>query len=318
MSIIYGYSRADTNLLKKYSEVVNKQSEEYSINQINKLFDKYKTEIDQEKNIYLENYSYELEKLENKIIKEKEKIIEVVDDINEKLNVIKYQTNKYLKAILFLRKVYLKEYFKPKKIKQSKKLQEKLQNQLTELKDNPQTVFMDRQQDLVNNIKLLEEIKLDPNYKKAISEIKVLEELQKLDGDSHVLCGLSINLKKNNLKKNKVKMINSDFIVINKKGVFLINIKSPTNTENIEIVQKTLLFFFKSKFSNKDVAMTESRIKNILIELENKSFESEKKSFTYVTKLDKINYIINNNEDCLLNTEVSSIVYLLRDYITLK
>jgi hypothetical protein len=129
---------------------------------------------------------------------------------------------------------------------------------------------------------------------------------------------LDINL--NNIKvHNKVKIINFDFIVINTKGLFLINILENENDDlkKMQLYGYLIYLFFKSQSINKDLAITQNRIRSILINT-NQTSLNEKDSQISILNLEKLNEEILNNPDCLLDTEVATISNLLLNYISKK
>lgn len=320
MAVIYGYSRSDIDLLNKCPEYINKQSDIYTTNKIDQSYIEYTTAIDAEKKIFIENLPYQIEKLEKKIIEDKKKLSEKLEQIDLDLAEINEQNTKLQKIVGFINKTYITKKEKPSLLKKSKQLQTSLEKQLQDLKNNPDVVFLEKQKDLVLKIQTLEKLKEDPLYKKAKKETKVLDKLLELKEDCHVLCGISINIKK--IKKVKAKNIKFDYIVVNNKGIFLIKINKDLEDPKekylkFEDLKKVFTLFLKKGVLGKDVAITESRIKALFIE-NGVSIHDYNNSSVKNISLDKLNYEINNCANCFYDDEVSNIVYFLRNYIKKK
>lgn len=320
MAIIYGYCRSDIDLLNKCPEYIDKQTDEYTSDKIDQSYIKYTMDIDLEKKLFLENLSYEIEKIKRNIDDDKQKLAESLKKIDLDISEINEQENTIQKIIGFFNKLYFEKKQKPTLLKQSKNLQLNLEKKLLDLKNNPDLVFLEREKELVLKIQTLEKLKEDPLYKKAKKETKVLDKLLQLKDDSHILCGITIEIEK--LKKIKAKQILFDFIVVNNKGVFLIKINKDLENPKekylkFEDIKKHFELFLKNKLISKDVAITESRIKALFVENGGYDHDYEKSSVKRVS-LEKLNFEIDSYPVCLYEEEVSNIVYLLRNYIKKK
>lgn len=320
MAIIYGYSRSDIDLLNKCPEYINKQNDAYTVNKIDQSYIEYTTAIDAEKKDFLESISYEIEKFEKQILEDKKKVSEKLEQMDLDLAEINEQNTKLQKIVGFINKIYLTKKERPSLLKNSKKLQTSLEKQLADLKNNPDLVFLEKQKDLISKIQALEKLKEDPLYKKAKKETKVLDKLLELKEDCQVLCGIKINIKK--FKKIKARDLKFDYIVVNNKGIFLIKINKDLEDPKekylkFEDLKKVFTLFLKKALLEKDVAITESRIKALFIENGSSIHDYEKSSVKNVS-LDKLNYEINSYTNCFYEEEVSNIVYFLRNYIKKK
>jgi hypothetical protein len=320
MAVIYGYCRSDIDLLNKCPEYINKQNDSYTTDKIDQSYLRYTMDIDSEKKGFLENISYEIETLEKQILEDEKKLSENLEKIDLDLAEIAEQETKLQKIVGFINKIYITKKEKPTLLKKSKKLQNTLEKQLLDLKNNPDLVFLERQKDLVLKIQTLEKLKEDSLYKKAKQETKVLDQLLKLKDDSHVLCGVNIAITK--FKKIKAREIRFDFIIINNKGVFLIKINKDDQDSKkkylkFEDLKKSFEMFLKNMLLAKDVSITESRIKALFIEQGIDSHDYEKSSVKNVS-LEKLNFEIDSYPNCLYEKEVSNIVYFLRNYIKKK
>ncbi|MFA5745462.1 MAG: hypothetical protein WCX82_04020 [archaeon] len=326
MTIIYGFSRSDIDLLHKSPDFITLQTNNCVVNQIDKMYLEFINDITLEKNQFIENKSYELERLQEKI----NKLHEEFDNLNKSkdldLEQIKEQKNKFLQFIGFFKKWYLEQYLWPNKFKKINAIIENTEKELFDFKKNPEIIFINRQKTLLNKIKILEELKSDILYKKAKMEIETLDELSKFNSEVIVLCGVTINDKKiSQIKKLKLKSLKIDFVVVCNKGIFLINVntddvdlnkKGNTEFKKIEVAKEIIEIFLKFKLNSKNIAITDSRIIGIIIE-KSKIFYNEELPIK-ILNLENLNCEINNHQDCLFKKEVSDIAYLLNNYTIQK
>ena len=318
MAIQYGSPRSDVILFEKSNKYLTETEDKYVIYQIDKTYEKLIQDMNNEKTYFLNNIPFHIETIENKIKLEKEKYTIKLSETNQNLEDLSEKENFFINIFRYINTFYLKKIYLPKIIKENNLIIKKLNEELDILKNKPFEFFIKKHQKSLDLIKILEELKKDPLYSKSKKEISVLKYLLQLDNDSVVLCGLDINL--NNIKvHNKVKIINFDFIVINTKGLFLINILENENDDlkKMQLYDYLIYLFFKYQSINKDLAITQNRIRSILINT-NQTSLNEKDSQISILNLEKLNEEILSNPDCFLDTEVATISNLLLNYISKK
>lgn len=319
MAIQYGSPRSETILYKKSNKYLSDFDEKYVVYQIDKTYIKLTQEMDSEKNYFLENISFFIENLESKIKLETEKYNNQISEINKNLEELSEKDNFFINIFRLINKFYLNKIQLPKIIKENKLILQKLNEELEILKNKPFDFFINKHKNSIDLIKILEEFQKDPLYYKSKKEIAILDILLQLDNSSMILCGLNINLSKIKIPKNKVKFIYFDFIVISPKGIFLINIleNKDVDLKNIEQFYYLIFLFLKSQLINKDLGITQNRIRPILINKDKELF-NKKESIVSILNIDKLNDEILNNADSFLDTEVATISNLLLNYTSKK
>lgn len=158
-------------------------------------------------------------------------------------------------------------------------------------------------------------------HKGAKGEIRVLEELAKLGDDYHVLCGLRMRLPhvityrgQKNLKSAQM-----DFVVVCKKGVFLIEVKNWSDEylenhvernpyEQTERAGRVLWISLDNVFSNIQVT-------NVLLSISgNIPYDDNYRVF--VTSLERINWFLQKKDEILDENDVKKIVSHLKWHVT--
>lgn len=319
MAIQYGSPRSDVNLYNKSNKYLSETEDKYVIYQIDKTYTKLTQDMDNEKTYFLNNIPFHIETIEKKIKLEKEKYNIKLSETNQNLEDLSEKENFFINIFRYINTFYLKKIYLPKIIKENNLIIKKLNEELDVLKNKPFEFFIKKHQKSIDLIKILEELKKDPLCSKAKMEISVLECLLQLDNASVVLCGLDINLNNIKIHKNKIKIINFDFIVINTKGIFLINILENENDDlkKMTIDNYLIYLFFKFQSKNKDLAVTQNRIRPLLINIGKNSLIKNESQIS-ILNLEKLNEEILNNPDCLLDTEVATISNLLLNYTSKK
>lgn len=157
--------------------------------------------------------------------------------------------------------------------------------------------------------------------KGARGEIRVLEELAKLGDDYHVLCGMRMRLPyavtyrgEKNLKSAQM-----DFVVVCKKGVFLIEVKNWSDEylenyvernpyEQTERAGRVLWISLDNVFSNIQVT-------NVLLSISgNIPYDNNYRVF--VTSLERISWFLQKKDEILDDKDVKRIVSQLKWYVT--
>lgn len=160
-----------------------------------------------------------------------------------------------------------------------------------------------------------------PLHKGAIGENMVLEELSKLGDTYHVLCGLQMKLPhvvtyrgQKNLRSAQM-----DFVVVCKKGVFLIEVKNWSDTylenyverdpyEQTERAGRVLWISLDNFFSKIQVT-------NVLLSISGNIPYNENYR-VFVTSLERINWFLQKRNDILHENDVEKIVNQLKWYVT--
>ena len=166
--------------------------------------------------------------------------------------------------------------------------------------------------------------KHDPFHAGAKGELKVVEELKKLDNNFHVLCDVKIGLPywiKYDGRRN-LKSAQMDFVVVGPKGVFMIEVKNwsdnylqnfyKENTlisyEQTERAGKVLWFALKDMFDD-------IRVINVLLSVQANIEYNKNYKRILVSNPDEINHFIRNRGDYLHPDDVKKIVSELRNYV---
>jgi len=162
----------------------------------------------------------------------------------------------------------------------------------------------------------------NPLHAGAKGENKVIEKLSSLSDDYHVLCGVRIGLPftvRYNGQKN-LRSAQMDFVVVSKKGVFLIEVKNWSNNyvknhdgfspyEQTDRAGRVLWITLKRSFIN-------ARVTNVLLSIQDNIQYNENYRAVFVSSLEKINGFLENREEVLSEKEVKKIVDNLKYYVT--
>ncbi len=160
-----------------------------------------------------------------------------------------------------------------------------------------------------------------PLHKGAIGENLVLEELAKLGDDYHVLCGLQMRLPRivSYRGQKNLRSAQMDFVVVCKKGVFLIEVKNWSDTylenyverdpyEQTERAGRVLWISLDNVFAKIQVT-------NVLVSISgNIPYDDNYRVF--VTSLERINWFLQTRNDILQDNDVGKIVNQLKWYVT--
>lgn len=318
MAIIYGINKSKKEILKLAPNYL-KENPETIIEDIQKFILKYEEDVKLDKKQFIENYEYVFEE-------HKQKLKTIYDAHELKLKEI----NSNLSGASFFKKFFLKNIQLPAYIKSYNKKIETEEKKIKEIEENPESLFTNSESTTYFKLKKLKELKNNSYYSKAILEQQLLNELIKLNEKFTVICGLEIDFKKlkyKKLKKNKFNIIYFDFVIVSKKGIYLLNL----NFEKLHLNQvikkdydkkiilqtfismkKTFETYLKQNLSIKDIAITESRLLGIYVNNFGFNFlDSEIKEIDASKILEEI----NKNEDNLYNTEIAGIINFLKNYI---
>jgi hypothetical protein len=158
----------------------------------------------------------------------------------------------------------------------------------------------------------------NPLHAGAKGENKVIEKLSSLSDDYHVLCGVRIGLPftvRYNGQKN-LRSAQMDFVVVSKKGVFLIEVKNWSNNyvknhdgfspyEQTDRAGRVLWITLKRSFIN-------ARVTNVLLSIQDNIQYNENYRAVFVSSLEKINGFLENRQEVLSEKDVKKIVEHLK------
>lgn len=156
----------------------------------------------------------------------------------------------------------------------------------------------------------------------AEGENRVIECLSTLGDDFHVLCGVRIELPywiAYNGQKN-LRSAQMDFVVVSKKGVFVIEVKNWSNDfaknhsgfsphEQTDRAGRVLWFVLKSII--RDISVT-----NVLLSIQDNIRYDRNYRMVFVSSLEKINRFLESRDDTLDENQVGRIVDNLKYFVT--
>lgn len=155
-------------------------------------------------------------------------------------------------------------------------------------------------------------------------EIKVIEEIAKLDHSHHILCGVRLWLPyyvTYNGKKN-LRSAQMDLVVVSPKGVFMIEVKNWSNDfaqnnnhslnpyEQTERAGRVLWIELQNVIKN-------VRVTNVLLSIKGNLQYNQNYPAVFVSSLNRINQFLEQRQDILSEKEVEKIVKNLKNYVTL-
>ena len=191
-------------------------------------------------------------------------------------------------------------------------------NILTELRESPEDVFNREQKELKNEIEKFDGIKKEPSYIGADGELKVLNELLKLNDGYNVFCDLNVELDDWKLYDDKKNLGSAqmDFVVVSRNGVFPIEVKNWSTEyynqhkdisphEQLNRAGNVLWYFLESKRLNK-----KRIINKVLVPIRNNIPYNKKYKFVMVSSLNGLNSFITSKKELLSDEDVKRITEL--------
>ena len=170
-----------------------------------------------------------------------------------------------------------------------------------------------------------EKNKDNPFHAGAKGELGVLEKLSQLSDDCHILCGLNIGMPcwvSYNGKKN-LRSAQMDFVVVSKKGVFLIEAKNWSDQyanqkhrlgphEQVDRAGLVLWIALKSSWwSPKNPPVIK-----VLLSIQGNIKYDPGYKYVSVSNLNEINHFIENRQERFSEKDVERIVNRIKDYVT--
>lgn len=168
----------------------------------------------------------------------------------------------------------------------------------------------------------LRKIIKDPFYAGAKGENKVITQLSELNDDYHVFCGLKIRLP-HKVRYNGFRNLKSaqmDFVIVSKKGIFVIEVKNWSNDyarnydgfqphEQVDRAGRVLWITLQN-------SSIDTRVTNVLLPIHGNMQYDQNYRMVLVSSLERINGFLENSQDVLSENEVAKIVDSLRHYVT--
>lgn len=208
----------------------------------------------------------------------------------------------------------------PKEIKKIEDVYQVKKHYEEKLKDEHSGIFGFFRK--LNTKRQLQKIEKNRRLNKgARGENEVLEELSKLGDDYHILCGLRMRLPYtvNYRGLKNLRSAQMDFVVVCKKGVFLIEVKNWSDEylenhvernpyEQTERAGRVLWISLDNVFSNIQVT-------NVLLSISgNIPYDDDYRVF--VTSIERINWFLQKKDEILDEKDVKKIVSHLKWHVT--
>ena len=165
-----------------------------------------------------------------------------------------------------------------------------------------------------HQVNKIDDHKGGPLHRGAKGEIKVINELSKLDDSHHIFCGMTIKLDRfvTYKRKRNLRSAQMDLVVVCTKGIFMIEVKNWSNKwaqnhrglsphEQTDRAGRVLWIALQGIMKN-------VRVTSILLSLKGNIQYDKSYRAVFVSSLDRINQFINKRENILSEKEVKRIV----------
>lgn len=325
----YGYPESVQELLKKRDcrrlSIKKFKDVEDTDEELGKELEERKEKFYDEVPDVIDEKKQELEDIRSEKKEKLSRISGKLDDLRQKID-----KNKSSREIVSL----IVNFFKAQKVKikgawakrKAKKAEQEKQREISRWEDNPEEIFEERNKELIRKKETVERIKDSSDYSGALGELKALKELSKLGDEYRVLCGLNIRLNKYityNGERN-LKSAQMDFVVVSKKGVFLLEVKNWSNKycknnkglsphEQVSRAGRVLYVFLKSKLGIGGKALT-----SLLVPIQNNMSYDSNYKHVLVKSISNLNNFITNQEGVYTDSEIQKVVGTLKPHITKK
>jgi len=175
---------------------------------------------------------------------------------------------------------------------------------------------------LKRQYKKFEKNRDDPFHAGAKGENQVIDKLKQLSDEYHVLCGVRIGLPyfiSYNGKKN-LKSAQIDFVVVCKKGIFVIEVKNWSD----DYVDKQNYFSPHEQAGRAGRLLWHvlkswrktPRVTSLVLSIQGNIKYDPKYNPVFVSSLDRINQFIQNREDSLSDNDVKKFVKKIKGHVT--
>ena len=175
---------------------------------------------------------------------------------------------------------------------------------------------------LKRQYKKFEKNKDDPFHAGAKGENRVIDELSQLGDEYHVLCGVRIGLShfiSYNGKKN-LKSAQMDFVVVSKKGVYVIEVKNWSD----KFVEQQNYFSPHEQAGRAGRLLwhvlkswrREPRVTSVVLSIKGNIKYDPKYNLVFVANIKNINIFLENRQDALSEKQVKKIVKKLKGHVT--
>jgi len=223
MAIIYGRPAAEIQLLRECQSGIN-------------CFVDIKIQLEKGQKQLKEEKKHFFDKLPDRIQNEKTKFdnLKIIrNDVEKKWDETIVAIQKSIDSNRWMFWKYLdlvikKNFSKPKAIRLADANIQQQMSIINALEVNPEGVFAQDKNELISYINRLDYLVQSPEYWGAYGEIKVLQELQKLDDRYHIICNIDICLRdyvryrgERNLKSAQI-----DFVVVGPTGIYVMEVKN--------------------------------------------------------------------------------------------
>lgn len=191
-----------------------------------------------------------------------------------------------------------------------------------EVDNNPEYYFVKENKKLIDKIDTLESARNSVDYIGAKGELQALTEFEKLSDDYHILCDCKISLDQWSYYKGEyIGSAQMDFVIVCRKGVFLIEVKAWGNDyiqshRGISPHEQTYRagrVLYKT-LQEKTYVNVQRRVTKILIPIYNNLYYRKDFSTIFVKNLYSINNYIQKKKDVFSNNEVKAMVKHLSFY----
>lgn len=324
MAIIHGCSESEKNIIQACSFSIKKHED------IDLILQKLNNQLKEKKDIFSKQLPKRINEEEEILKKFRNELSAIKRKLEEEIkshkNILKEnkKNKKWFSVLINYIQLFKLEHFpKHEEMYETENNIKQQEITLLDWKNNSLKIFNRNETELLNKIDGLNRIKVSPYYPGAVGEIKVLNELSRLDNKYQILGGLNVELD-DYVSYNgewNLKSAQMDFVIVCLKGVFLIEVKNWSSSyynhhtdispyEQLSRAGRVLYIFLKSELGN------EVKVKNILIPIQNNIPYNQKYNFISVFDLYQFKNYIENRPDVLSDQMVKQIVNLLKPFAT--
>ncbi len=329
LSRIYGIPESEKEILERCPPNIDRFKD------INLYCDKLNKKLSREKKRFFDALPRKKEREKKKLKKIRKKKKNKVQKYDNRIRDIEKEAKenkhnkKWFSAIFNHLQIFFQRHIsKPWNLRKIKKTERKQKHNLHRWKENPDEIFNQEHIELLNRIERFRDIKDDSFYHGAKGEVKVLNELSKLDDDHAILCGLNLKLDDWHSYKGEqnLKSAQMDLVVVSYKGIFLIEVKNWSKEylaknkdisphEQLDRAGKVLYIFLKSRLGEK-VPLSGKRLNKVLLPIQNNICYDERYKTVLVSSVPRINNFITDRRSVLDDYEVKRITDTLKPFVT--